>query len=60
MDITSLIRDLGIGPLALGIGVIALIVFALMGKGGKGGSGSSGGNSSGGGTTPPPAQPPAN
>jgi len=58
IDITSLVRDLGAGPLAIGIGVVALLVYSIV-KGGKGGkSGGSGSSSSGGGsTTPPPANP---
>lgn len=58
IDITSLVRDLGAVPLAIGIGVVALLVYSIV-KGGKGGkSGGSGSSSSGGGsTTPPPANP---
>lgn len=57
IDLTSLVRDLGPAQLAIGIGVVALLVYSIA-KGGKGGkSGGSGSSSSGGSTTPPPANP---
>ena len=59
IDITSLVRDLGAAPLAIGIGVVALLVYSIIkgGKSGGSGSSSSGSSSSGGSTTPPPANP---
>lgn len=60
IDITSLVRDLGAGPLIIGLAIVAILIYSLFfsGKGGKsGGSGSSSGGSS---TPTPPPAPPAN
>ena len=61
IDFTSLIRDLGPVPLAIGVGVIALLIYSIVGSGKNGGgSGSGSSGSSGGSSTPPPAAPPSN
>lgn len=52
-DFSTLFRDLGTGPTLIGIGFIALLVYAIV-KGGKGSNSGSGSNGSSGSSSAPP------